>query len=456
MEVYLVSGILAVAMLLIGLYIGHKMSELKKSVQLKELENQLKTHQIQLENSKDQREETQKVNRQQLEKTEQDFQKRLETLHSDYRTLQYENEQLKISLTRRQTEHENLQMKFKNERSEIKNLQEKFHLEFDHLANRILEKKSEKFTALNKTNLENILSPLQDRIKGFKEQVEKSQHFSLKRHAALEKQLEQLHEQNQKISTEATNLTRALKGDTKMQGDWGEMILERVLEQSGLQKDREYFVQKSFYTEDNKRLRPDVIIALPDEKRMIVDAKVSLIAYEQYINASETEAKKSSLKKHLSSLRKHIQDLSQKNYTKIYTEESPDFVLLFVPIESAFALASEAYPNLYSDAFDQNIIIVTPTTLLAVLKTIDSMWQNEKQKANAVEIATQSGRLYDSFVNLITDFDRARKQLQTVQNTHDSVMKKLTGKGNLVTRVENLKKLGAKASKQIERDVLRE
>src|SRR5699024_3923727 len=242
----------------------------------------------------------------------------------------------------------------------------------------------------------------------------------------LGKQLEQLHKQNIKISEEATNLTRALKGDSKMQGDWGEMILERVLELSGLEKNREYFVQKSFTTSENKRLQPDVVISLPGDKKMIIDAKVSLVAYEKFINSEEEKNAETFLNQHLNSLKKHIEDLSKKNYNQLYQMESPDFVLLFIPIEAAFALASQKYPRLYNEAFDKHIILVTPTTLLAVLKTIDSMWQNEKQQLNAIEIATRAGKLHDSFVNLIVEFNKVGKQLNTVQGTYDSAMKKLT------------------------------
>ena len=250
------------------------------------------------------------------------------------------------------------------------------------------------------------------------------------------------------MSKETSNLTKALKGDTKMQGNWGELVLERVLERSGLQKDSEYFVQQSFMTEAGKRVLPDVVISLPGNKKMIVDSKVSLVAYERYINETDEQDRATHLKNHLVSVKRRVSELGEKNYHQLYEMESPDFVLLFIPIESAFAIASMEYPALYGDAFDKNIIIVTPTTLLAVLKTIDSMWQNEKQKANAIEIATQAGRLYDSFVNLTEELTKLGNQIGTVQKSYEGAMVKLTGRGNLITRVENLKALGAKASKQ--------
>ena len=294
---------------------------------------------------------------------------------------------------------------------------------------------------------------MQEKIKVFEEKVDRNSENSLKRHAELGKQLQFLNEQNLKISEEATNLTKALKGDTKMQGNWGEMILESVLERSGLQKDAEYFVQQSFHTSEGKRVMPDVVIKLPGEKRMIIDAKVSLNAYERYINEGE-ENKSAHLKSHLIAIKNRVDELSKKNYHQLYQMESPDFVLLFIPIEAAFALASNEYPQLYSDAFDKNIIIVTPTTLLAVLKTIDSMWQNEKQKQNAIIIATQAGALYDSFTNLTNELLKIGRQIGTVQGSYDNAMKKLTGKGNLIRSVEKLKKLGAKASKQIDQQLI--
>ena len=226
------------------------------------------------------------------------------------------------------------------------------------------------------------------------------------------------------------------------------------LERSGLQKDSEYFVQQSFNTEEGKRVMPDVVIHLPGDKKMVVDSKVSLNSYERFVNEVDEDDKKIHLKNHLISVRNRVTELSNKNYHALYQMESPDFVLLFIPIESAFAIASNEYPSLYNDAFEKNIIIVTPTTLLAVLKTIDSMWQNEKQKQNAIQIATQAGALYDSFTNLTDELLKIGRQIGTVQNSYEGAMKKLTGKGNLIRRVEKLKKLGAKASKQLDQKLI--
>jgi len=375
---------------------------------------------------------------------------KLKKIELEREELRKEKDLYSIELTRRNSEFQNLQQRNQEQKQEVEQLQVKFTKEFENLANRILDNKSEKFTLLNKENLQNILSPLNEKIKSFEEKVDKNSNDFIERHAQLGKQLQFLNEQNIKISQEATNLTKALKGDTQMQGSWGEMILESVLERSGLKKDCEYFIQQNFHTEEGRNIRPDVVIHLPGNKKMIVDSKVSLVAYERCINEIGESERKFHLKSHLISVRKRVEELSGKNYHTLYDMESPDFVLLFIPIEAAFALASNQYPNLYQEAFDRNIIIVTPTTLLAVLKTVDSMWQNEKQKQNAIDIATQAGALYDSFVNLTDDLTKIGRQIGTVQGSYDVAMKKLTGKGNLINRVEKLKILGAKASKQLD------
>ncbi len=393
----------------------------------------------------------------QIEKNNEQLSKSLEEKKSDIsewknEAEKYRNEKefLNNELIRKNSNLEHLQQKLHEQKAEIKKLQEKFSKEFENLANRIFEQKSEKFTSTNKENIKNILEPLQEKIKTFEEKVTKNNTDFIERNARLDKQLQYLNEQNLKISEEAINLTKALKGNTKMQGNWGEVVLERILERSGLQKDSEYFIQQNFQQEDGKRVMPDVIIHLPGDKRMIIDSKVSLNAYERYVNEVDENSRPLHLKNHLMAVRKRVSELSQKNYQNIYQNESLDFVLLFIPVEAAFALASNEYPQLYNEAFDQNIIMVTPTTLMAVLKTIDSMWQNEKQKQNAIEIASRAGALYDSFVNLTTELEKVGKQLGTVQSSYDNAMKKLTGKGNLIGKVEKLKKLGAKASKQID------
>jgi DNA recombination protein RmuC len=342
-----------------------------------------------------------------------------------------------------------LQLKLNDNKEEVEKLQDKFTKEFENLANKILDEKSSKFTLQNKENIQRILNPLQEKIKIFEDKVDKTHKESIDYHSALRQQILGLKEMNQQMSKETINLTKALKGDSKIQGNWGELVLERVLEKSGLEKDREYFMQQSFMTETGARVLPDVVLHLPDHKKMIIDSKVSLVAYERFVNEEDTDLKSRHLKEHIASLRKHIEQLSDKNYHELYQIESPDFVLLFVPIEPAFAIAINEDNQLYNWAFERNIVIVTPSTLLATLRTIDTMWNNEKQQQNALEIATQAGRLYDQFVNLTEDLVKVGNQLNTVQGSYEGTMKKLTGKGNLVTKVEKLKKLGIKQRKHL-------
>ena len=381
-----------------------------------------------------------------LNETQKNAEKTIEELKHEVKSIQFEKEDLIKVNTRQDADLQNLQVKLSENKIEVEKLQEKFTKEFENLANKILDEKSTKFTAQNKENIQNILNPLQEKIKTFEKKVDDTQKESISMHSALKEQLLGLKELNTQMSKEAINLTKALKGDSKTQGNWGELVLERVLEKSGLEKDREYFVQQSFITEEGKRMLPDVVIHLPDNKKMIVDSKVSLTAYEQFAN-SEDDEKEQFLKEHVNSLKRHVEQLSEKKYETIYEIESPDFVLLFVPIEPAFAVALNSDSTLYNKAFEKNIVIVTPTTLLATLRTIDTMWNNEKQQRNAIDIAVQAGRLYDQFVNLTNDLIKVGNQLKTVQGSYDGTMKKLTGQGNLIKKVETIKKLGAKSSK---------
>lgn len=433
-----------------GIILGVLVKHLKSSGKTNELESFGRQKELELNALKEQQQKSEAY----FLTLKAEMQQEIKETGRDREEIRSEKDFFKNELTRKNVEFENLKQRNEEQKNEVEQLQEKFQKEFENLANKILEQKSEKFTLQNKENIQNILNPLQEKIKIFEEKVDRNSENSLRRHAELGKQLQFLNEQNIKISEEATNLTKALKGDTKMQGNWGEMILERVMERSGLQKDSEYFVQQSFITEEGKRVMPDVVIKLPGEKKMIIDAKVSLNAYERYMNEEDETQKPMHLKNHLISVKKRVDELNKKNYHQLYQMESPDFVLLFIPIEAAFAIASNKYPQLYNDAFDKNIIIVTPTTLLAVLKTIDSMWQNEKQKQNAIEIATQAGALYDSFTNLTEELLKLGRQIGTVQGSYETAMKKLTGKGNLIRRVEKLKKLGAKASKQIDQKLV--
>lgn len=366
-----------------------------------------------------------------------------------------EKEALAIQLSKKETDFNHLWERNQEQKEEVEKLQEKFTKEFENLATKILEEKTSKFTEQNKENLKTILTPLQDKIQLFEKKVEDTHKESIDYHAALRQQILGLKEMNAQMSKETLNLTKALKGDSKMQGNWGELILERVLEKSGLEKGREYEVQQSFTTSEGNRVFPDVVINLPDGKKMIVDSKVTLTAYERYVNEEEEELKISYLKEHVIALKRHVDQLSEKNYHDLYQMESPDFVLLFIPIESAFALALNEDTSLYNKAFEKNIVIVTPSTLLATLRTIDSMWTNLKQQENALEIARQAGALYDKFEGFVNDLIKIGKKMDEAKVEYQGAMNKLVdGKGNLVTSVEKLKKLGLKTKKALPDNLL--
>jgi len=376
-----------------------------------------------------------------------------EQLHKsdqDKELIRKQKDAVTIELTKLDSDFKNLQTRNDEQKEEVENLQEKFTKEFENLANKILDEKAGKFTELNRENIKNILNPLQEKILHFEKKVEDTHKESIGHHASLKEQILGLKDLNLQMSKEAINLTKALKGDSKLQGNWGELVLERVLEKSGLEKDREYFVQQSFTTEDGSRVLPDVVINLPDNKKMIVDSKVSLTHYERYVNEEDEALQQQYLKEHVNSIKRHVEQLGDKNYHDLYKIESPDFVLLFIPIEPAFAVALNQDNSLYNKAFEKNIVIVTPATLLATLRTIDTMWNNEKQQKNAIEIARQAGALYDKFHNLMVDLTGVGKDMDRAKSNYSAAMNKLfEGKGNLITSVEKIKKLGAKAKKAL-------
>ncbi len=373
-----------------------------------------------------------------------------ERQNSEIKELQNDKNQLIGLKSQLAAQNESLQQLLDSQKEEIVKIQEEAKLQFENLANKILEEKTLKFTEQNQQNLKNILNPLQEKITDFEKKVENTHKESIDYHAALRQQILGLKEMNLQMSKETLNLTKALKGDSKIQGNWGELVLERVLEKSGLEKGREYEIQKSFTTEEGNRVQPDVIINLPDGKKMIVDSKVSLTAYEKYINEEDDEQKNSFLKEHVNSLKRHVEQLGSKNYQHLYQMESPDFVLLFIPIEPAFAIALNEDTQLYNKAFERNIVIVTPSTLLATLRTIDSMWTNQKQQENAYEIARQAGALYDKFDGFVTDLVKIGKKMDEAKTEYEGAMNKLVdGKGNLITSVQKLKIMGAKAKKSL-------
>lgn len=439
----------------IGIYIGMTISKLKSKSEQSTLEERNSNLQQLLNDTKAQAELDLQRAHQTFNEQLTDSKETITKIETDREDIRREKELLHSELTRTQTEFENLSERNQEQKAEVEKLQEKFTKEFENLANKILDEKSSKFTLQNKENIDAILKPLQEKIQGFEKKVEDSQKESISMHSALKEQLLGLKDLNQQITIEASNLTKALKGDSKMQGNWGELVLERVLEKSGLEKNREYFMQQSHTTIDGSRVLPDVVLHLPDGKRMVIDSKVSLVAYEQFVNA-EDDQRPIFLKAHLNSIKRHVEQLSDKNYQDLYEMESPDFVLMFIPIEPAFAIAINEDNSLYNKAFEKNIVIVTPSTLLATLRTIDSMWNNEKHQQNAIEIARQAGGLYDKFEGLMQDLIGVGKKIDASKSDYNSAMNKLfEGDGNLIRRVEQLKTLGAKAKKSLPDSILR-
>lgn len=367
------------------------------------------------------------------------------------------NKSLDLSnqLTQVKTEHKNLQSKLEDQKAELEKLNERFAHEFKNLANEIFEEKSKRFTEQNKTNIHDLLNPLKEKIGEFQKKVEDTNKEGAERNASLVTQIKHLSDLNKQITKEAENLTKALKGDSKAQGNWGEVILERILEKSGLEKGREYETQVSETGDDGKRYQPDVVIKLPDSKHVIVDSKVSLTAYERFVNEENETEKITQLKLHINSIKAHVKGLSEKSYQNLYGLDGLDFVLLFIPIEPAFTLAVQHDQDLFNDAYSKNIVIVSPTTLIATLRTIASIWKQEYQNKNAIEIARQGGALYDKFQAFTEDLISIGKHLNGTQKAYQESMKKLSeGSGNLVKRAETLKKLGAKASKQMDERLL--
>lgn len=328
---------------------------------------------------------------------------------------------------------------------------------FENIANKILDEKSQKFIETNRTNLDVILNPLKEKITNFEQKVEQTYTNEAKERHSLKDEVKNLVELNTKLNTEAQNLTRALKGDRKKQGNWGELMLDNILESSGLREGMEYEKQYTTTNDESQRIYPDFVVKLPEHKHLIIDSKVSLVAYERFVNTEDAETQQSAINEHIISVKNHVRDLSDKNYFKAGGLNSPDFVLLFMPIESSFAAAIEADADLFNFAWEKKIVIVSPSTLLATLKTVASLWRLEKQNLNAAKIASEAGGLYDKFNGLVEELKKLGNQINTVQGTYKDAFSKLsTGNGNLVSKVQKIKLLGAKTSKQIDLNLVNE
>ncbi|WP_375580971.1 DNA recombination protein RmuC [Marivirga tractuosa] len=365
------------------------------------------------------------------------------------------NVQLNRQLSTVESDYKNLKIKLDEHKSELAELQQQFKNEFKNLAQEIFEEKSKKFTDQNKTNIGELLNPLREKIDKFEEKVEKSNKENLIWNSALKEQITSLKELNLQITKEAENLTRALKGDSKSQGNWGEMQLEAILEKVGLQKGVHYEKEKNYKNEEGDNQRLDYIIKMPDDKYLVLDSKVSLTAYSNYFDADDDVKQARFLKNHLDSMYSHIKTLGDKNYQNLYDINQPDYVLMFIANEPALTIALKEDHNLYEKALDKNIVLVSTTTLMATLRTISYIWKQDLQNKNAIEIATQAGALYDKFTNFTDDLLKVGNNLKTTQNSYSDAMKKLyDGKGNLIRRTEILRELGAKTTKNMDKRLL--
>lgn len=374
----------------------------------------------------------------------------LQETEQEYKQAEQHANEAEKELAELNANYRNLKERLSEQKQEMEALQERFKDEFENLANKILEEKSKKFTEQNKEKLDQLLKPLGEKMEAFKKKVEETHKDEVEARGSLKAELKNLMELNQQMAKEANDLTKALKGESKTQGSWGEVILQRILEKSGLTKGREYEVEEHHTLDDGSRLRPDVVVHLPDEKRLIVDSKVSLTAYERYVSSTDEGEQERALKQHVNSLRTHVKTLSAKNYQQLYGGNSPDFVLLFVPIESAFGAALQFDSSLYYEAFDKNIVIVSPSTLLATLATIDSVWKQEYQNKNAMEIAERGGALYDKFALFVESMQDIGQRIRQTQDSYDQAMGRLSeGHGNVIRQVEMLKELGAKSTKSL-------
>jgi DNA recombination protein RmuC len=353
------------------------------------------------------------------------------------------------SLAATEADYRNLEEKL----VEGTSMQDKFTVEFKNLANEIFEEKSRRFTEQNKSNLFDLLKPLGEKIVEFEKQVQDTHKDTIARNSALREQLEMLQRLNVQMTREAENLTRALKGDTQAQGAWGEFILESILEKSGLERDREYTIQETFITDDGRR-RPDVIIRLPEGRHVVIDSKLSLNSYNKFVNANNDEEKATALKTHMASIRQHMKSLAEKNYQSI-TNNGLDFIIMFIPIEPAYMIALQTEPDLYEEALVKRIVFVSPTLLIPSLQLIKNVWKQEYQNRHVLDIANKAGDLYDKFVSFSDDLVKLGHAMNNSKKLYDDSMNKLSaGGGNIVTKIEELKKLGARATKSIDKKLL--
>jgi len=390
--------------------------------------------QAELETQKSVALETVRLKTEQLQQVQLDLSQQLEIAN---------NRGLELAIV--STVNKNITEKLENQKNEIENLQKRLTIEFENIANKILKERSDDFTLSNHKNLSEILNPLKERIQLFEKKVDETYDKELRDKISLREEVRKLSELNARVSEEANNLTKALKGDVKKQGNWGEVILERVLERSGLTKGQEYEREVVVEGADLSVQRPDVIIHLPDNKHIVIDSKVSLVAYERLMSADTEEQRIAFLKDHISSLRNHVRLLGDKNYQNAQNINTPDFVLMFLPIEASFSVAVQGDSEIFAYAWERKIVIVSPTTLLATLRTISSIWKQENQTKNAQEIARLSGTLYDKFIGFAEDMARIKVNIDRTSGAYDDALRKMKdGSGNIIKTAEKIKELGAK------------
>jgi DNA recombination protein RmuC len=375
---------------------------------------------------------------------------RMDTLIQDKTGLERDNARLATELREElRRSEDNLKV--------LQDARQELQVQFKNIANQIFEEKTRTFADQSKANLDTILTPFKERILDFEKKVNEVYTNEGKERHSLLKEVQRLQELNKKLGEDAENLTKALKGDSKAQGSWGEIILERILEESGLRKGIEYDAQGGFRDTEGRLLRPDVVVHLPEEKDIVIDSKVSLVAYEKYVRAENEEQRERAVREHLVSINSHLKGLESKKYDELPGVKSLDFVLLFIPIESAFMLAIEKDSEIFRKAFDKGIMIVSPSTLLVTLRTIQNIWRYEHQNKNALEIAEKAGGLYDKFVGFVNDLERIGEQIDNTRKAYEGAHNKLTsGKGNLVSRAQNLIDLGVKSRKQLPATVRQE
>lgn len=443
--------VLLVVGLVAGLLAGWIYGQSKTTKTSQEAAENIKLLQAELQRESIEREADKRV----LENQLQHASMLREKAENEVDVLRQNIELLNADLSQTRAKDEYLQKKIDENKAELEKIQARFTLEFENIANRLLKQHSEDLSQTSQKNINELLSPLKEKLTTFENKVNQAYDNEMREKISLKEEVKHLIKMNQQMSEEANNLTRALKGDVKKMGNWGEVLLERILERSGLEKDTMYQTQVSSTTEEGKRYQPDVIVYLPEKKHIIIDAKVSLVAYERYSMAETEEDRKQFAKEHLQSVYAHVKGLSAKNYQSTEGINSPDFVLMFIPIEASFSAAFKEDANLFDVAWKNKIVIVSPSTLLATLRTVQSIWKLENQNKNAQEIARQGEGLYEKFVGFVEDLTKIGVYLQSTQRSYDDAIGKLhTGKGNLINRVEGLRKLGLKPNKSIPEKLL--